>query len=94
MQNLNNIDLLIKLWKERKAIFDGCDLKPVITESVWRNFVYKCLCEGVTKKQVEELQELGFTKEEIYEKLNIGKNCRKCIEGEENVSKESENENS
>ena len=93
MQSLSNIELLIELWKKRRTVLANYGLKSVITEEVWREFVYKCLCSGITEKQIEELEELGFTKEEIYDKLNVGKDCRKCIEGEENVSKESENEN-
>lgn len=58
-------------------------LQSVLKEDQWREFVYKCICAGVTEDQIKALEKLGISKEKINEILNVGKDCGKCVENEE-----------
>jgi len=84
---MNAVDLLIEIRKSMIAQVCNYGLKSVFTEDQWREFVYKCLCAGVTDSQIKQLEELGIDKKKIYDILNIGKDCGICIKGECNVSK-------
>lgn len=59
-------------------------LEAVLIEDQWREFVYKCVCGGVTEEQIEALEKLGISKEKIYDILNVGKDCGTCLKEEKN----------
>jgi len=84
---MNAIDLLIDIRKSMIAQVCNYGLETVLTEDQWREFVYKCICAGVTDSQIKRLEELGIDKDKIYDILNVGKDCGICIKGEYNVSK-------
>lgn len=46
--------------------------------------MYKCLCKGITEEQIQELKKLGMSEKEIFEKLQVGKDCGTCIREEKN----------
>jgi len=79
---MNAIDLLIEIRKSMIAQVCNYGLKTVLTEDQWREFVYKCICAGVTETQIKELEKLGFDKDKIYDILQIGKDCGVCVKGE------------
>ena len=54
-------------------------LIAVLTEDQWEEFVYKCVCAGITEEQIEALVKLGIPKEKIYDILKVGKDCGTCI---------------
>lgn len=52
--------------------------------------MYLCLCQGITKKQVQTiLQTKVLTLEDIQRKYQIGKNCGSCLEQLEDIINES-----
>ena len=79
---MNKIDFLIEIRRHFIAQVCNYGLRPVLTKEKWKELVYKCLCAGITEKQIEELKGLGFSEEEIRDKLNIGKDCGICIKGD------------
>ena len=60
----------------------GFGIEPVLKVEKWREFVYKCVCAGITEEQIEQLELMGMDREKIYELLSVGKDCGTCIKGE------------
>lgn len=79
-----SLDLLIELGKKKRTVLANYGLMSVIPEEVWREFVYKCLCNGVTEEQIEELKKLGFSEKEIFKMLQVGMDCGTCTREDKN----------
>jgi len=75
---MNSIDLLIAIRGEMYGAVCNYGIESVLKEEQWKEFVYKCVCAGVTEDQIEALIKLGVDKDKIYEILNIGKDCGTC----------------
>lgn len=84
---MNKLDLLLAIRQEFVSRACNYKLELVLTEEKWKEIVYKCICSNVTEGQVQSLLDLGFSEEEIRERLKIGHNCGICIkdEGDNNV---------
>lgn len=79
---MNSIDLLIEIRKSMYGRVCNYGLEAVLTEQQWKEFVYKCICGGVTEEQIEALEKLGIPKDKVYEILNVGKDCGTCMRSE------------
>lgn len=79
---MDNIDLLIAIRKEMYGAVCNYGLKAVFTEEQWKEFVYKCVCNGITEEQIEALEKNGISRDKIYDLLGVGKDCGTCVKGE------------
>jgi bacterioferritin-associated ferredoxin len=79
---MSNIELLIAIRKVMYGRVVNYGFESVLTEKQWREFVYKCVCGGVTEEQIDELVKLGVDRQKVYDILNVGKDCGTCVRDE------------